>query len=224
MRQLYHFWLSPFSRKVRLVLAEKKLDFQLVAEPVWERREEFLRLNPAGEVPVLQEEDGTIIADSTVICEYIDEVYKDDPLMGSSPVERAEIRRLVAWFDGKFNTEVTDNLLGEKYLKRYFAKGSTPDTGCLRAGRVNVGHHLDYLGWLFERRKWLAGDHLTMADIAAAAQISVIDYMGDIKWSRHERAKEWYMRIKSRPSMREILADRQVGFPPASHYADLDFE
>lgn len=224
MRQLYHFWLSPFSRKVRLVLAEKKLEFDLVAEPVWERRQEFLLLNPAGEVPVLCDEDETVIADSTVICEYLDETHPGErPLMGETAKERAEIRRLVAWFDGKFNREVTDHLLGEKLLKRFFS-GGTPDTKHLRAGRVNAAHHLDYLGWLFERRNWLAGEHMTMADIAAAAQISVIDYMGDINWSRHTRAKEWYMRIKSRPSMRDILADRQASFPPASHYADLDFE
>ncbi|AJD54245.1 glutathione S-transferase [Thalassospira xiamenensis M-5 = DSM 17429] len=223
MRQLHHFWLSPFSRKVRLVLAEKKLEFELKAEPVWERRDAFLSLNPAGEVPVLEEEDGTVLCDSTVICEYLDEVYTDTPLLGSDAKERAEIRRLVAWFDGKFNREVTDHLLGEKLLKRFFSTG-TPDTKILRAGRTNAAYHLDYIGWLFERRNWLAGEHLTMADIAAAAQISVIDYMGDINWSKHPRAKDWYMRIKSRPAMRDILADRQASFPPSPHYADLDFE
>ena len=164
MRQLHHFWLSPFSRKVRLVLAEKKLEFELKAEPVWERRDAFLSLNPAGEVPVL-EEDGTVLCDSTVICEYLDEVYTDTPLLGSDARERAEIRRLVAWFDGKFNREVTDHLLGEKLLKRFFSTG-TPDTKILRAGRTNAAYHLDYIGWLFERRNWLAGDHLTMADLA----------------------------------------------------------
>ena len=223
MRQLHHFWLSPFSRKVRLVLAEKKLEFELKAEPVWERRDAFLSLNPAGEVPVLEEEDGTVLCDSTVICEYLDEVYADTPLLGADAKERAEIRRLVAWFDGKFNREVTEHLLGEKLLKRFFSTG-TPDTKILRAGRTNAAYHLDYIGWLFERRDWLAGEHLTMADIAAAAQISVIDYMGDINWSKHPRARDWYMRIKSRPAMRDILADRQASFPPSPHYADLDFE
>ncbi|MFH1805857.1 MAG: glutathione S-transferase family protein [Pseudomonadota bacterium] len=223
MRQLYHFWLSPFSRKVRLVLAEKKLEFELIAEPVWDRREEFLLLNPAGEVPVLRDEDGTILADSVVICEYLDEVYRENPLFGDDVKHRAEIRRLVAWFDGKFNREVTDHLLGEKLLKRFFANG-VPDTAILRAGRTNLAHHLDYIGWLFERRNWLAGDHLTMADIAAAAQISVIDYMDDITWSKHPRARDWYMRIKSRPAMRDLLADRQASFPPSRHYANLDFE
>ena len=138
MRQLHHFWLSPFSRKVRLVLAEKKLEFELKAEPVWERRDAFLSLNPAGEVPVLEEEDGTVLCDSTVICEYLDEVYTDTPLLGSDAKERAEIRRLVAWFDGKFNREVTDHLLGEKLLKRFFSTG-TPDTKILRAGADQCG-------------------------------------------------------------------------------------
>lgn len=223
MRELYHFWLSPFSRKVRLLLAEKKLEFELIAEPVWERRDEFLHLNPAGEVPVLKEEDGTVVCDSSVICEYLDEVYGETRLFGETPKERVEIRRLVAWFDGKFNREVTEHLLGEKLLKRFFSDG-TPDTKILRAGKANVGYHLDYIGWLFERRNWLAGDEITMADLAAASHISVIDYMGDINWSKHPGARDWYMRIKSRPCMRHLLTDKQASFPPSSQYADLDFE
>ena len=147
MRTLYHLWLSPFCRKVRIVLAEKGLDFEAKVEKVWQRREGFLRLNPAGSVPVLVEPDGAVLAESWVICEYLDEVYPDPPLIGATPAERAETRRLGAWFDTKFHHEVTDNLLTEKLDKRFMGMGG-PDSAAIRAGHDNIATHLDYIGYL----------------------------------------------------------------------------
>src|SRR5216684_2247068 len=199
MRVLYHLWLSPCARKVRIVLREKSLDFTLKTEKYWERREEFLALNPAGEVPVLIEPDGTVLADAAAIVEYLDEVYRE-----------------------KMQLEVTENLLGEKLLKRLVG-GGQPNSLAIRAGHANLPHHLDYIGYLVERRRWLAGDHFSIADITAAAQLSSLDYLGDVPWDAHEPAKEWYARIKSRPSFRQILADHVPGVRPPEHYADLDF-
>jgi glutathione S-transferase len=222
MRLLYHLPLSPFARKVRLALAEKRIPFDLRIERVWERRPEFLHLNPAGTVPVLVEENGFAIADSAAICEYLDEAYPDTPLIGRSLAERAEVRRLLAWFDQKFHAEVTRNLLHEKQMKRLLGHGG-PDAAALRAGYANLGPHLDYLGWLAETRAWLAGPNLTLADLAAAAHLSALDYLGDVDWSLSEAARDWYARVKSRPSFRPLLADRVSGLAPAPHYADLDF-
>ena len=222
MRVLYHQWLSPFARKVRVLLTEKGLDFTLKAERVWERRPEFLALNPAGEVPVLIEPDGAVLAGSAAIVEYLDEIYRDRVLIGDTPRERAEVRRLIAWFDRKMNREVTENLLGEKMMKRLTGHGQ-PNSLAIRAGHINLPYHLDYLGYLVERRRWLAGDHFSIADITAAAHLSSLDYLGDVPWDAHEPAKEWYARIKSRPSFRPRLADHIPGVPPPKHYADLDF-
>ena len=222
MRVLYHLTLSPNSRKVRLVLAEKNLDCTLKLEKVWERRPEFLALNPAGEVPVLIESDGTVIAGTEAIVEYLDEAYREKLLIGINPVDRAEVRRLLAWFDIKMNNEVTENLLGQKMMWRYQGQGQ-PSSQAIRAGHANLPYHLDYIGYLVERRRWLAGDHFSVADITAAAHLSSLDYLGDVPWDAHEPAKEWYARIKSRPSFRAILADHVPGAPPPAHYADLDF-
>jgi len=222
MRLLYHLWLSPFSRKIRVVLQEKNLDFAMKVEKVWERRPEFLALNPAGEVPVLIEPDGAVLADAGAIAEFLDETYRDKLLLGLNPLDRAEVRRLTQWFDVKMNREVTDNLLGEKIMKRFLGFGQ-PDSSVIRAGKANLGHHLDYLSYLAERRRWLAGDHFSLADITAASHLSTLDYLDDVPWDEHEPAKEWYARVKSRPSFRPILADHIPGAPPPKHYADLDF-
>lgn len=221
-RTLYHHPLSPFARKVRVVLAEKRIDVTLEVEKFWERRPEFLALDPAGEVPVLVEEDGIIIAQHAALCEYLEETQAGTLLLGTTVYERAEVRRLVAWFDDKFNREVTENLVGEKLLKRFQGHG-TPHAQAIRAGHQNIHYHLDYIAWLMERRSWLAGDHLSLADIAAAAHISIVDYLGDVPWDEHAGAKDWYSRIKSRPSFRPLLADHLPGAPPPKHYADLDF-
>ncbi len=222
MRTLFHLWLHPFSRKVRVTLAEKKLDFELQIEKVWERRTEFLALNPAGDVPVLIEKDGTTLANSQVICEYLEEVYPEVNLLGHDPVQRAETRRLVSWFDVKFNREVTDNLIGEKLMKQFLKTGE-PHAPAVRAGHANIHYHLDYIGFLTEKRKWLAGDNFSLADIAAAAHLSAIDYIGDVPWEEHEAAREWYAKMKSRPSFKPLLEDRIPGFSPSNHYEDVDF-
>ncbi len=211
MRTLFHLWLHPFSRKVRIVLAEKKLDFELQIEKIWERRTEFLAMNPAGDVPVLVEQDGTTLANSQVICEYLEEVYPEVNLLGRDPVQRAETRRLVSWFDVKFNREVSDNLVGEKLMKRFLKMGE-PHGPSVRAGHANIHYHLDYIGFLTEKRKWLAGDNFTMADIAAAAHLSAIDYIGDVPWEEHEAAREWYEKVKTRNSFRPLLEDEIPGF------------
>ena len=222
MRVLYQLPLSPFSRKVRLVMAEKRLPFEMRVEKVWERRPEYLEMNPASTVPTLVEENGLVIADSGVICEYLDEAYPSTPLIGRSLAERVEVRRLVAWFDGKFAQEVTANLLGEKFMKRLLGRGN-PEAGALRAGYANMRHHLSYIGWLAETRKWLGGNVLSLADFAAAAHLSALDFASDVDWSISPPARDWYARMKSRPSFRPLLVDRVPGVIPPAHYADLDF-
>lgn len=221
MLRLYHFPVCPFCRKVRVVLREKELAAELQVEEPWRRRPEFVPLNPAVEVPVL--EDGPlVVADSAVICEYLEDAYPDRPLLGATLEERAETRRLVAWFDVKFNREVTDLLWREKLVKRLKAN-TVPNSAAVRAGLANLRSHLEYVAYLIERRNWLAGDGFSLADITAAAHLSVVDYMGDVPWDDFPESKLWYARIKSRPSFRPVLTDRLVGIAPPLYYDDPDF-
>lgn len=218
---LYHFALSPFSRKVRLTLAEKRIEVQLVEERYWEQDGDFLRRNPAGKVPILKMGSRSFV-ESTAICEYLEETVPQPALLPTSPEDRYEVRRLVGWFDDKFNDEVTSKLLGERVFRKLMGTGY-PDSTNVKAGARAIKFHLDYMAWLLESRRWLAGNEMSFADFAAAAHLSCLDYISDVDWNRSEVVKDWYAKIKSRPAFRSILADQVPGFPPPGHYADLDF-
>ena len=222
MPSLLHLPLDPFSRKIRIVLGEKKITASLAVEPIWERRHEFLSINPAGTVPVFIEDDGTTISTSQAIAEYLEETSKEPALIFGTALQRAEIRRLCNWFDVKFNTEVTEYLLGEKIMKRFLGLGE-PSSETIRAGYANIDTHLGYIEYLAEQRSWLAGEQFSLADITAASHISCIDYLGDIAWEDYQQAKQWYARIKSRPSFRPLLQDLIPGTQPPAHYKNLDF-
>lgn len=221
-RTLYHTPLSPFCRKIRILLREKKLDFKLVDEPVWERRQDFFKLNPAGEVPVMADENQLIISGSYAIGEYLEEAYPDSNFLGKTYAERAEIRRLVTWFDVKFYQEVCQPILFEKVFRKMMDFGA-PDSEMIRHGKRNLLYHLDYISHLSAERNWLAGGFISLADFAAAAHLSVLDYLGDVVWDNADKTKEWYSLIKSRPAFRPLLADKVLGFKPPAHYDDLDF-
>ena len=221
MTRLYHFPLSPFCRKVRLSLGEKKIEVELIETRYWEKSPEFMRRNPAGKVPILNI-DGKTLTESAAINEYLEERHPTPALMPTSADGRYEVRRLVSWFDDKFHNEVTSNLLYERVNKKISGQGY-PDSGKIKSGAKAIKYHLDYMGWLLDLRRWLAGDAMTLADFAAAAHLSALDYISDVDWDRNANVREWYSKIKSRPAFRSILADQVPGFPPPPHYADLDF-
>jgi glutathione S-transferase len=227
--QLLHHPFCPHSRFIRLVLAEYGIAAELIQEPVWERRPVFLKLNPAGATPVLID-GGLVVPGAGVIAEYLDEKYgsthAERRLLPMEPQARIEVRRLLSWFNEKFFAEVTDYLVQEKIVKRYLPiseGGGAPDSGALRAARSNIAYHLRYIGWLLKTRNWLAGGGLSYADLAAAAQLSSADYLGDVPWHEDETAKNWYARMKSRPTFRPLLAESLPGLAPAANYANLDF-
>jgi glutathione S-transferase len=227
-RTLHHFPLDPFSRQARLVLSEKKLPYAEVIERYWEQRPEFQALNPAGVPPVLVETDTeaggrpVVIVETRAILEYLEEVAPETPLMPRDPVERAEVRRILHWFDRKFDFDVNSLLLHEKMEKRLLGLGG-PDMQTIRAGNQALRGHFGYLEHLLSQRDWLAGRRMTLADLGAAAHVSVIDYFGDCPWRDFPGVKTWYMALKSRPSFRSLLADRHPGVGCSPHYRDLDF-
>ncbi|MDO5647588.1 glutathione S-transferase family protein [Paracoccus sp. (in: a-proteobacteria)] len=219
--RLYHTALSPFCRKVRLVLAEKKIEVELVEERYWEGPPDLKRRNPAGKLPVLRYR-GQMLAESQAIIEFLDESVPTPPLMPATAAERYEVRRLCAWFDDKFNAEVTQPILGERVWKKILRSGY-PESRIVKEGLRAIKEHIDYLSQLLEQRRWLAGNALTLADFTAAAHFSCLDYISDVDWDRSDILRDWYATIKSRPAFRSVLADQIPGIHPAPHYADLDF-
>jgi glutathione S-transferase len=224
-RTLHHFPLDPASRQVRLVLGEKRLAFAEVQVRYWERPKDFTRLNPSGMTPVLVEgagDDALVLCESRAILDYLEEAHPEPALLGREAAERAEARRLITWFDRKFEYEVGGYILHEKMEKRLLGLGA-PELANLRQGREGLKIHLGYIEGLLQEREWLAGRRLSLADFAAAAHLSVIDYFGDVPWADFAAAKTWYMKLKSRPAFRPLLLDRWPGLSPARHYDDLDF-
>jgi glutathione S-transferase len=231
MIKLYHHPLSVQSRFVRLVLAECEVTPELIEERVWERREDFLLLNPAGTLPVLVEQDGPPICGAWATSEYLDETrgfgLAERRLLPTGADDRAEVRRLTEWFLLQFDQEVTHYLVEEKVVKRERGKaggnGGAPNSSLLRAARANIRTHLHYLEHLIAAKNWLAGDRMSYADLAAAAAFSVADYLGEVPWQEAGEAKVWYMRLKSRPAFRPLLAEQVRGHRPPQHYPELDF-
>jgi glutathione S-transferase len=231
MTTLRHFVLCPHSRAVRLALGELEIACDLIDERPWDWRPEFLAINPSGELPVLHLDSGQTLCGLYAISEYLAERPRSADLtpraialMPRGAEDRAEVRRLVDWFSGKLDREVVRPLLAERVIP-LLAEGrpATPDAEVLRAARANLRYHASYLGFLAYQRRWLAGDTPTLADLVAAAEISVLDYLGEITWESYPTARDWYQRVKSRPALRPLLADRVPGTPPPLHYTNLDF-
>ncbi len=222
MAVLHHYPLLPSCRFIRLQTAEYKLDITLHTQIPWQRDENLLALNPAGDLPVLEDERYGVVCGARVISEWLEDVVDNSHLMPKTAGARAEVRRLTDWFELKFTTEVSQPLLRERVIKR-FQTGQAASSTILRAALSNAQIHLGYIDWLAAQHAWLAGPQMSLADLAGAAHISVLDYFGDIDWSRFPEAKLWYMKLKSRPGFRPLLADILVGMPPSSHYSNLDF-
>lgn len=231
MTRLTHFRLCPLSRSIRLALAELGIEPVLAEERPWEQRPQFLALNPAGELPVLELDGGLVLCGTYAIAEYVADELRQHPrderaieLFPGDREERAEVRRMVDWFHRKFDREVSREMLFEKVYARLAGQSDhSPDPHMLRAVRSNLRYHLGYIGFLAHQRRWLAGESLSFADLAAAAHLSAIDYLDEIPWDEYPAAKSWYARLKSRPSFRPILAERIPGMPPPLHYTNLDF-
>jgi glutathione S-transferase len=222
MWQVYQFPLCPFSRKVRLTLGEKGVEHELVRESPWLRRDEFLDMNPAGQTPVIADGKGIVLIDSAAICEYFEETVDRAPMIAGGAIARAEVRRLVAFFDEQLYADVVKPIMEERMRKRLVSRDA-PDTKVLREAMKTANAHLDYLDYLLDHRRWLAGPVLSLADLTAAAHLSVADYLGGIEWRGHKQTADWYSVMKSRPSFRPLLADRMEVIAPTPHYDKVDF-
>lgn len=222
MRELYHYPLDAFGRIARIYLHEKKLEYQGVEEYPWNRKKLFSENHVFSDLPTLVEKDGTVLEGCYSIVEYVEQTYQSGSLLGNSLKEKAEVRRVSELFNVRFFADITNNIIFEKVIKKYVSK-SSPDSASIRKGNSNIKKYFDYISWLTNRRNWLAGEEFSLADISAAAHISCLDYVASIEWESYPEVKDWYVRIKSRPSFRGILKDRITNVVPPAFYSELDF-
>ncbi len=225
MYRLYYHPLCPFSRKIIIHLAAKELSFDLNIENFWERRKEFIALNPAGNVPVIfDNQNENLVIGSSVIIEYIEEKHPESiNFLGESFVMRSEVRRLQSWFDEKFFNEVSKLILNERYFNRFLPGSLAPESEILHVARKNLSVHFGYIEYLLESRKYIAYDKISVADFAAAAHISSVDYFGDINWNYYPTVKDWYCLVKSHRIFSEMLKIRISNVTPPEWYSKLDF-
>lgn len=218
---LVHHSISPQSRKIRLIMAEKKMLFVLKEEEPWKISQDIMKINPSGELPVLIF-DGNVISGNYAITEYLEESNPQYKLLPEDLKDRAKTREIMNWFDTKFYNEVYKYIVTEKIIKRFQIK-EAPNSKILKAGLNNLKYHMQYIDYLADRNSYIAGNRLSLADLTVAAHLSIIDYLGDISWNDYKNAKLWYAKIKSRPSFKDILKDNIKGIHPSANYTNLDF-
>ena len=219
---LHHYPLNPLCREIRLLLEEWHMSFVMVFEEPWKHEPHLLKLNPAGDVPVLEAPDGRVFSHHLAIADYLQSLSPNINFFGKEPQRRAEVLRLVGWFDELMYREAVQPIFKELVYKQIYDRQS-PDSVCIRAARHNVDRHMQYINHLARHRGCMADETISLADFAAAAQVSVLDYLGEVEWDRYVFAKNWYMPIKSRPSFQPLLSDRIRGILPASVYLHIDF-
>jgi glutathione S-transferase len=221
MNKLYYNTLCPISRFIKLLLDEHKIEYSIININFWQNPKDFFNINHAGEVPVLQTECGSCIISPYSILDFLKS--RDTGIfLFSSTENRLEIERIIYWFNKKFYREVTEYIINEKVIKFYNNSGNI-SAEAIRVARNNLSSHISYLEFLLSNRNWLAGESMSFADFAACAHLSILDYFGDINWSKSSIVKDWYSLIKSRPSFQKLLTESITGFNPSSHYRNLDF-
>ena len=224
MYKLYSYALCPFCRAVRFYLSEKAIDYELVESNPWEKDNKFQNNDISIEIPILEEceRDKRMISGSMAIFDYFNETNRMDKMTGVTTIDRLEITRICEKFNTMFFADVTRPLIYEKVLKRYYSN-RYPNSTSIREAIAKIDEYMEFIAWLFERRNWLGGEEFSLADIVVASHISCLDYLGLVNWDRFMRVKDWYVRVKSRPSFKSILADRVHGVIPADIYTELDF-
>ena len=213
MRRLTHYLLSPPSRFVRLVIGEKRLTVDLAGPD-----------DGTDHLPVFTDLDGTRVTGLWAIVDHLEGSYPDHPLAPEDAHARGESLRLLDWAMGPLLDGVVRRIVYEKASPRFTGATvqRTPDMSVIRQGRDALKPSLTLIGTAGELNGYLASRECTLGDLAVAANLSTLDYFGEVPWTEFPAVGEWYMRMKSRPSFRTLLADRVPGQPPVSHYAELD--
>ena len=221
MFTLHHYYLCSSSRYIRLILEEHKITYSTQLENYWKPQKDFLKLNPAGYLPVILNKENFPIVGANACLEYIKDLNLKPDLFVDSYKDKAEIYRLHHWFDTIFKKEVLDPIIYEKVFSR-IVENIVPNSENIRAALQNLDFHSKYFNYLLDNKNYFIKDKLTYLDLLAAANLSVLDYLGLLNLKTNKNVKEWYLKIKSRPSFKTLLKDQIVGLNPHENYKSID--
>ena len=224
MKRLWHWPIDPLGRTVRLTLGEKRWSFEPITIRPWVSDLELAALAPGATAPAFLDTDAEMrvtAIGSLAICEYVEEAQSSPRLLPFAAAERSEARRLWQWSEESF-AGINNTLLAER-ISQWVRREQAPNSAALRQGAHALKNRMTFLDALAGERTYLAGRNLTLADLSVAAHLSAYDYFGDVPWELTPDLKAWYVRIKSRPTFRPLLADRVDNVKPVKHYVDLVF-
>ena len=221
MFTLYHYYLCPSSRFVRLVLEEYKIKYNVQLENYWRPQKDFLKINPAGHLPVLIDEQNNSIIGANSCLEFFKDLNLKPYLLGENYKDKAEIYRLYHWFETLFKKEVLDPIIYEKVFSRV-VDNVTPNSSNIRLALQNLSFHINYFDYLLKNQDYFVTNSLTYLDFLASANLSILDYLGLLSFENNDNIKEWYFKLKSRLSFRTLLKDQIVGLSPDEKYKLID--
>ena len=222
MYTLYHFPLCPFSRKLRVMMNEKEINYDLKLYEFWNKNKQNYKLTKFGSVPILVA-GKNVFQHSYLASSYLERVYNNVELIPKDFNKNLHVKTMCLWFEEKFFNDVVYHFLYQKVIN-FLSSNTSPDTNVLNIAKENLIHYFNYIESILAHSTWIAGDFFTLSDITAACQISVLDYLGIIDWKKTPPAiVDWYCVIKSRSSFQSLLEDRIIGFQPPAHYGKLDF-
>ena len=198
---------------------------------IWKKSEAIFRLNPTGEVPILENKNTSDrYVDSFIIAEFLVSMYNGDnelligELLSKDENIKAEIRRIEMLFDKNFYYESAKCILEEKVYNSFLDEKKMINNKKYKIAQKNMEKYLGYVDYLLNTRDFTAKNTFSLADISIASQISSLDYLGEINWTKYQKVKDWYRVIKSKPSFRPILEDKIEGFKPSKNYNNIDFK
>jgi glutathione S-transferase len=196
MIRLYDYPDCPFCQKVRVVLAEKDLEYERVHVDLYkgeQRSPEFLKLNPYGKVPVLIDED-VVIYDSTIINEYLDEEYPNPPMMPEDSAGRGRVRLLEDFADNSF-TPPAGLVMGDLHKPE-----AERDTERVRRYQGEIVRVLARLEAALDGKEYLVGD-FSLADVSFVPRVLVLGQLGIELDPRLQNVAAWITRLRERPSV-----------------------
>lgn len=222
MYTLWYHTSCPFSRQARAILTAMELRLQIRVVEYWKEDQAFAAVSDLCILPVLSRPDIGAVEGVYAIIEYLMCLSTHSHLFPRGTKVQCELRKLLSLINERFYFHVTKAVVDEKFIRLVLDLGC-PSTARLRSASSRQSTYLSYFTYLVKERRFLVWDKISIADVALASHISVLDYFGSISWYRYPSLKEWYQVIKSLPYFRVLLEERLSSFTPPIYYKQLDF-